>query len=192
MCIKLHLKIESILLWLYVLFVVDKIIDILRSRIILYQAALMGEWQEAESVLNKYPYLLRESITRDNEIALHIAAGAKNTAFVEKLVDLMDSDDMAKRNKDKNTPFCFAAASGVVRIAELMVKKNKDLPLIRGFDNTTPLFMAVSYKHREMASYLWSITDIKQLNSKEQSELLIAAIHSDFYGKSIHNSFLFI
>lgn len=81
-------------------------------------------------------------------------------------------------------PFCFAAASGVVRIAELMVEKNQDLPLIRGFNNAvTPLFIAVSNKCTEMVPYLLSITDLDQLDYQEENELLIATIHRDFYGK---------
>lgn len=102
--------------------------------------------------------------------------------FVEKLIDTMTLDDMVIINTHGNTALCFAATSGVVRIAELMVKKNKDLPLIRGFGNATPLFMAISYQRKQMASYLFSVTDRKQLTSQDQIELLIATIHSDFYG----------
>ena len=129
------------------------------------------------------PSLLSASITRDKETALHIAAGAKHTNFVEELVKKMSKEEVGKKNRHGNTALCFAAASGVVRIAELMVEKNQDLPLIRGFGDVTPLFMAVSYKCRPMALYLLSVTELTELTSQEKIELLIATIHSDFFGK---------
>ena len=134
--------------------------------------------------------LLSASITRDKERALHIAAGAKHTDFVKNLVKQMNKEEIALKNRHGNTALCFAAASGVVKIAELMVNKNKDLPLIRGFGDVTPLFMAVSYKCKPMALYLLSVTQLIHLTSQEQIELLIATIYSDFFGKYItsHNS----
>uniref|UniRef100_A0A9I9CEJ2 PGG domain-containing protein n=1 Tax=Cucumis melo TaxID=3656 RepID=A0A9I9CEJ2_CUCME len=156
------------------------------KKISLYHAALKGDWEKAESILKAdTSWSVSNYITRDNETALHIAAGAKHVEFVEKLIDIMTLDDMAIINTHGNTALCFAATSGVVRIAELMVKKNKDLPLIRGFGNATPLFMAISYQRKQMASYLFSVTDRKQLTSQDQIELLIATIHSDFYDISL-------
>lgn len=100
----------------------------------------------------------------------------------------MSPTDMTMQNKYGNTALCFAATSGIVRIAQLIVNKNEDLPLIRGFSNLTPLFMAVSYKRKLMATYLFAVTDIFQLTPEDQIELLIASIHSDFFGKLSSNS----
>lgn len=158
-------------------------LNYIQKNVGMYHAALKGDWKKAESLIDGNPYLVREAITGDKETALHIAAGAKHTAFVEKLIDRMTPANMKTQNKHGNTALCFAAASGVVRIAELMVKKNKQLPYIRGFNNITPIFIAVSYQHRHMISYLLSVTDLKQLTPQEQIQLLIATIHSDFYGK---------
>ncbi|KAE8647953.1 hypothetical protein Csa_000377 [Cucumis sativus] len=130
--------------------------------------------------------LLSASITRDKERALHIAAGAKHTDFVKNLVKQMNKEEIALKNRHGNTALCFAAASGVVKIAELMVNKNKDLPLIRGFGDVTPLFMAVSYKCKPMALYLLSVTQLIHLTSQEQIELLIATIYSDFFDISLN------
>ncbi|KAG6573169.1 Ankyrin repeat-containing protein ITN1, partial [Cucurbita argyrosperma subsp. sororia] len=156
------------------------------KKISLYHAALKGDWEKAQSILGADPsWAVSNYITRDNETALHIAAGAKHVDFVEQLINIMTPDDMTMVNTHGNTALCFAATSGVVRIAELMVQKNKDLPLIRGFGNATPLFMAISYQRKQMASYLFSVTDRKQLSSQDQIELLIATIHSDFYDISL-------
>ncbi|KGN49940.2 hypothetical protein Csa_000550 [Cucumis sativus] len=157
----------------------------LEERINLYRTALDGDWDNALYILDHNPSLLSASITRDKETALHIAAGAKHTNFVEELVKKMSKEEVGKKNRHGNTALCFAAASGVVRIAELMVEKNQDLPLIRGFGDVTPLFMAVSYKCRPMALYLLSVTELTELTSQEKIELLIATIHSDFFDISV-------
>lgn len=117
-----------------------------RTRILLYQCALKGDWNFLELLMDLYPSSIRSAITRNNETFLHIAAGVKQITLVEKLVLKMSPDDMTLRNKHGNTALCFAAASGVLKIAKLIVEKNKHLTLIRGFDNVTPLFIAVSYK----------------------------------------------
>ena len=39
-------------------------------------------------------------------------------------------DSMTLRNKDGNTAICFAAATGIVEIAMVMVEKNNNLPMI--------------------------------------------------------------
>ncbi|CAK9327285.1 unnamed protein product [Citrullus colocynthis] len=117
------------------------------------RSSSQGEWEYVELLLDGSPEYVRCAITRNKETVLHIAAGAKQTEFVEKLVDRMNNDDMILQNKYGNTALCFAAASGVVRIAQLMVEKNEDLPLVRGFNNAiTPLFITVSYKCTEMVS----------------------------------------
>lgn len=153
---------------------------------LLHQAALGGNWVMVEKLLKNQElwgtFSVIDSITRDKENLLHISAGSKHSGFVEKLMEKMSSDEVTLKNKHGNTALCFAATSGVVRNAELMVKKNSDLPLIHGFENRTPLFMAISCKRREMASYLLQVTDINKFNIQEQVELLIATIHSNFYG----------
>ena len=155
-------------------------------RSLLHQAALGGNWGMVEYLLTKQElwgtFTVMDSITRDEENLLHISAGSKHSGIVEKLMEKMSSDEVALKNKHNNTALCFAAISGPVRNAELIVKKNSELPLIHGFENKTPLFMAISCKRREMASYLLQVTDIDKFNIQEQFELLIASIHSNFYG----------
>lgn len=157
-------------------------------RLLLHKSALKGEWKNVESLIEKFPHYVRSAITRNKETVLHVAAGAKQCVFVEKLLQKMTSTDMTLQDKYGNTALCFVAASGLVQIAELMVEKNNHLPLIRTFQEVTPLLIAVSYKCREMITYLLSVTDLSQLTTEERIELLIATIHSDFYSKSINST----
>ncbi|XP_050261991.1 ankyrin repeat-containing protein At5g02620-like isoform X6 [Quercus robur] len=155
--------------------------DYLSLCVPLYEAAIKGDWKTAKGVINEDRDVVRAGITRKRETALHIAAAAKRTAFVKELVQHMNKEDLALKNKDENTAICFAAASGIVEIAMLMVEKNKDLPLIRGNQGKTPLYMAALFGHRDMVSYLYGVTDFESLTHQERISLLLGTISADLY-----------
>ncbi|XP_035545103.1 uncharacterized protein LOC109021189 [Juglans regia] len=128
-----------------------------------------------------YPDAVSYPITRKKDTVLHIAVAAERTAFVKELVKRMNSDDLALKNSHGNTAICFSAASGIVSIAEEMVNKNTELPLIRGSRGRTPLYMAALQGHRNMASYLYSVTTFERLTAPERIDILVAFISSDLY-----------
>ena len=94
----------------------------------------------------------------------------------------MTEEDLALQNKDGNTAICFAAATGIVEIAKVMVDKNKKLPMIRGNQGKTPVYMEALFGHREMVSYLYSVTDFGSLPRHEKISLLLGTISADLYG----------
>ncbi|XP_035545392.1 uncharacterized protein LOC108983575 isoform X2 [Juglans regia] len=147
----------------------------------LYKAALKGDWPAAKEVIDKYPDAVTYSITRRKDKVLHIAAAAEHTGFVKELVKRMDQDGLALPNLHGNTAICFAAASGIVPIAEEMVKKNIELPMIRGSKRMTPLYMAVLQGRRNMVAYLYSVTAFIRLTPLERIDILVACISSDLY-----------
>ncbi|XP_031129941.1 uncharacterized protein LOC116031776 isoform X1 [Ipomoea triloba] len=147
----------------------------------LCQAALKGDWQKAKEFISLHPDAITARISKGWETALHIAAGANRIHFVEELVNLMDPLDLELKNKYDNTALCFAAASGIKRIAEIMVTKNANLPVVRGSKGVTPLHMAALLGHREMAWYLYAVTDHRCLSREDYVGLLIATINSDLF-----------
>ncbi|CAA2964728.1 ankyrin repeat-containing ITN1-like isoform X1 [Olea europaea subsp. europaea] len=147
----------------------------------LYHAALKGDWEKAKEFFSLHPEAITAKITKGWERVLHIAAGAKRIVFVEELVKLMDPLDLALKNKYENTALCFAVASGITKIAELMVAKNHYLPMIRGSKGVTPLHMAALLGYRDMVWYLSSVTDSQSLTEEDYVGLLIATISSDLY-----------
>lgn len=155
----------------------------LKTYVHLYLAALKGDWKSAKAFLDSNPQAVRARITRRSETALHIAAGARHITFVEELVQLMELDDLALQNKVGNTALCFAAASGITRIAEVMVNKNRELPMIRGSKGATPLYMAALVGHRDMVRYLYSVTDDDSLTQEDRIGLLVAAITANLFGE---------
>lgn len=152
----------------------------------LYQAALKGDWEKANKFLCVHPSSLSARITKGRETALHIAAGAKQTNFVEELVKLMDAKDLELKNKFDNTALCFAAASGNTRIAEVMVKKNRNLPSVRCSKGVTALHMAALLGHRDMVWFLYSVTRNEDLTKEDLTGLLIASINSDLFDVALH------
>ncbi|KAM3742126.1 hypothetical protein ACB098_07G047300 [Castanea mollissima] len=139
----------------------------------LYQAAIKGDWKVAKDVIDKYPGIVRVAITRKWETALHIAAAAKRTDFVKELVNCMEKEDLALKNRDDNTAICFAAASGIVEIAMIMVEKNENLPMIQGNKGMRPIHMAALFGHRNMVSYLYPLTKFGSLDRGEQISLFL-------------------
>ncbi|XP_022872472.1 ankyrin repeat-containing protein ITN1-like isoform X2 [Olea europaea var. sylvestris] len=147
----------------------------------LYHAALKGDWRKAKEFFSLHPEAITAKITKGWERVLHIAAGAKQIIFVEELVKSMDPLDLALKNKYENTALCFAVASGITKIAELMVAKDHYLPMIRGSKGVTPLHMAALLGYRDMVWYLSSVTDSQSLTEEDYVGLLIATISSDLY-----------
>ncbi|CAA2934501.1 ankyrin repeat-containing ITN1-like [Olea europaea subsp. europaea] len=150
----------------------------------LYNAAHKGDWEEAKEFFYLHPQAITARISNGWESALHIAAGAKQIIFVEELVKMMDPLDLELKNKYENTALCFAVASGITKIAELMVAKNSYLPMIRGINGVTALHIAALLGYRDMVWYLSSVADGQDLTKEDYVGLLIATISSDLYGVS--------
>ncbi|KAJ0016447.1 hypothetical protein Pint_12320 [Pistacia integerrima] len=99
----------------------------------------------------------------------------------QALVNIMRPKDLALPNKVGNIALCFATISGIKKIAEVMVNKNRRLPSIRGSKGATPLCMAALLGHREMVWYLYSVTEEEYLKEEDRVELLVAVINADLY-----------
>ncbi|KAG7994900.1 hypothetical protein I3843_01G082000 [Carya illinoinensis] len=147
------------------------------------RAALEDDWKTAEAFIQENPNCLAAPITKQEGTALHNAAGAKRTRFVKELVKLMTLEQLELRNNRNCTALFYAAQSEIVTIAEVMVKKNINLPLIPRNDiQCLPLYAAIKTGNRDMVSYLYSVTPIQDLASAHRVELLKATISTDLYG----------
>ncbi|CAI9773365.1 unnamed protein product [Fraxinus pennsylvanica] len=153
----------------------------------LHKAALKGDWKAAKSyVSSDQKKNWNIEITKDRNTALHIAVSAKQTAFVRNLVECLKESDLELKNKYGYTAFCTAAASGVVEIAEVMYHKNKNLPKIsskklESESGFSPLQIAIWFRKKGMAEYLYPITPLEGLVDKEYMDILVEAIRADMY-----------
>ncbi|CAI9291946.1 unnamed protein product [Lactuca saligna] len=133
--------------------------DYINIGVPLYEASIIGNWKAAKPILDKQPELIRFAITENYETPLHIAASAESTKaveeFVENLVNLMEKNDLELQNKSYNTALGLAAAAGNVKIAMIMVKKNRAVMEIPGSNRTMPLYVAALFAKPEMVRYLY-------------------------------------
>ncbi|XP_044469958.1 ankyrin repeat-containing protein ITN1-like [Mangifera indica] len=126
-------------------------------RLGLLKAALAGNIEEAKRLINDNSSmrLTSAAITEGQETIFHVAAGAKQTDFVEKMIDLMTDNDLRLQNEKGNTAFCFAVMAGSESVAGKMLEKDPTLLGIRGGKQMTPLYLAALFGEREMALSLY-------------------------------------
>ncbi|XP_074275469.1 uncharacterized protein LOC141599374 [Silene latifolia] len=152
----------------------------------LYQAALEGDWDAADSIITQSSYWMNAPINKNNDTVLHIAAAAKHTDFVRNLVNKMSSVDLEYANTLGNTAFCYAVTTGIVEMARVMVERNTRLPNIRGSDAMSPLQMAILLGHKDMVLYLLDLIDHDKIPDADCIELLTSSIESDLFDVALY------
>ncbi|TXG65937.1 hypothetical protein EZV62_007212 [Acer yangbiense] len=127
------------------------------------------------------------AITEGYATILHVAAGARQTTFVEEIINSIQPSDestLLLQDINGNTSFCFAAAAGEVEIAKIMLNKNPNLNQAPLHGNhRTPLYKAVMFGRKEMASFLYDAT--ANANFWKQNELpalFFKSISTGLYG----------
>ncbi|KAJ0017158.1 hypothetical protein Pint_12111 [Pistacia integerrima] len=153
----------------------------------LYRAALKGDWATAEVLLGQDRSLLCGRITKNGETVLHIAAGAKQIGFVEKLLELIEPQDLTLKDRNGNSAFCFAVAAGAIQIAENMLKKNEKLLATRGGQDVTPIYLAAIFGYRDMTLYLYRKAKFNGiiLSRDDKGSLFFACLSTGLYDLAI-------
>ncbi|XP_040362769.1 ankyrin repeat-containing protein At5g02620 isoform X1 [Rosa chinensis] len=155
----------------------------LKTRVALYKSALKGDWEAAELILKKdRGRLLRASISRGYDTVLHVAAGTSHIHFVEKLVSMMEVEDLALQDVNGNTALCIAASAGSLDIVQILIQKNKSLLKIRGGKGMAPAYMAAVLGQSQMACYLYRYRESKEMLEKTDREnLFFSCINNCLY-----------
>lgn len=147
----------------------------------MYRAALKGDWEEAEKIIEKDESIVRCEVSLGSYTALHVATGARQVQFVEKLVEKMKPEDLILQDEMYNTAFCVAAAAGSLEIAKIMIRKVPDLPGQLGSKGRTPLYFAALFGHQKMAACLYY--SLPASEEEDLDELFFTCIKSGLYGK---------
>jgi hypothetical protein len=152
----------------------------------LFYAAIKGDWPAAKDFLKNYRHHVRTPITEEQATAFHIAAAAQHTTFITQMLKLIEKTPRVL--EELKTTFGFtalhsAAQSGNVRIAEQLVKMNKELLSIQDNRGDTPLIVAAYHGHTNMVSYLFDQTGLDRLTDAKRIELLEDTIDNDMFGK---------
>ncbi|KAH6776247.1 hypothetical protein C2S52_013808 [Perilla frutescens var. hirtella] len=150
-------------------------------RAAMHRAALKGDWNSVQELVEKNEELVRIPITEGGEIALHVAALEDRHDFVYKLMGKMGNGDVEIQNVKGCTALCFAAAAGHTHIARQMVTKFPNLATIKGDNGVTPLYMAALQGYDELAKFLYDKSNFESWPPQDQINLLTASIDSDLY-----------
>ncbi|XP_044469967.1 uncharacterized protein LOC123199153 [Mangifera indica] len=155
-------------------------------RLDLLKAALEGDTEEAERLINDNSSMSLSSaaITEGQETIFHVAAGAKQTDFVEKMIKLMANyNDLKLQNEKGNTAFCFAVMAGSISVAEKMLEKDYSLLEIRGGEQLTPLYLAALFGQRDMALFLYRqhYKNKGILTGEDKKQIFFASIDTTLY-----------
>ncbi|GMY13703.1 isoform 2 of ankyrin repeat domain-containing protein 17 [Fagus crenata] len=94
----------------------------------------------------------------------------------------MKDDKLEALNSKENTALCYAAATGNVNIAKLMLKKNKDLANV---GSVKPVFMAALLGHADMVNFLSPWTKIAEWDITEQVELFVTYASVGMYEQAL-------
>nr|XP_043615143.1 uncharacterized protein LOC122587124 isoform X2 [Erigeron canadensis] len=149
-----------------------------------YKATMDGDWKAAKVILDRRPELVRFSITESCETVLHIAVLGKSYWFVEYLVSLMEKDDLELQNVDGQTALCLAAMAGEVKIARILVTKNRALLEIPDSQGMLPLYMAALYGRHDMVQYLYQISKKMTgdfLTHENRGYILVKCVESNLF-----------
>ncbi|XP_054810328.1 uncharacterized protein LOC129311880 [Prosopis cineraria] len=141
---------------------------------------MKGDWKAAKNILEKDWTLVSAAITMRCATVLHVAAGVNRARFVDELVKIMNPEDLELQDVNGNTAFCIAAATGNLQTVQIMERKNKNLPTIRGCGGITPLHIAALQGKSEMTWHLYSKT-VQDFEDTDWILLLFYCVSSGIY-----------
>ncbi|KAG5006114.1 hypothetical protein JHK85_024656 [Glycine max] len=148
----------------------------------LHKCALRGNWREAKCILDEDHRLKHAAITREWSTLLHIAAGANQFVFVEKLLQELNDEHIVLQDSKGQTAFCLAVASGNMPIVRLLNHINPRLLMIRDRNENTPIQFALMQGKSNVAQFLYyNMMDIVEFDDQDKKSLFFTAIKAGNY-----------
>ncbi|XP_031282081.1 uncharacterized protein LOC116140611 [Pistacia vera] len=161
-----------------------------------YRATLKGDWDRFQGIDMKHEINITAKLSKEGDTALHIAAAARRTGFVKKLLEHMNKDDLSIKNNAGNTAFFLAVSSGEVDIVKAlkeknedlvknrekdMMEKNEDVLKNRGDNYILPLLQAAVMGNKEMVEYFYEATGDELLDDNDRFKLVVDLIPHGLY-----------
>jgi len=106
--------------------------------------AFSGDWSKMEDIVKNDPSSVRIQFIGSGNTALHIAAGAGNTSFVEELTKLTKPEDQLIPNFQGMLPVHLAALSGHGRIVKDLCSQQRLLDKMAYKDIQKLFFITIS------------------------------------------------
>ncbi|XP_026424282.1 ankyrin repeat-containing protein ITN1-like [Papaver somniferum] len=158
----------------------------------LYKAAQKGDWLSAKKLFQDDPNAVTAKITNFSEMAIHVAATAGHSEFVEELLKIMPLEALEfKETKDGKTLLHLAAISGITEAGKGIVKVNPRLAHRCNNSGWVPLLSAATHvssssseRQKKMVDYLYSVTrdeNPSPFNGYLGATLVCTLIKAGFY-----------
>ncbi|KAE8038600.1 hypothetical protein FH972_011094 [Carpinus fangiana] len=138
-----------------------------------------GDSNSVEEFMNRHPGSAGLKITYSGDTVLHVAVDAGHGNIVEMLVAIMSEQELEITNNEGNTALINAIRKENYRMAECMLRKNKNLVSIKSSRFGLPVLEAFKMVHEKLFCYLYSLTpaeDLKPENGWSGATLCYLAI----------------
>ena len=152
----------------------------------MYNASIDDNFEDAKVILDKRQELVRFSIVKSYETALHVAISCKSHQIVRYLVSLMSNDDLELQNGNGETALYVAARDGNRVGAMILMERNKSLIDIPDSQGRMPLYAAVLGSHYDISFYLYHNFEKMSGDSwthHNRSRVLEACLEGHLFGK---------
>ncbi|KAA8517906.1 hypothetical protein F0562_015380 [Nyssa sinensis] len=154
-------------------------------RSVLYKAMVEDDWERTKNLLDSHPEGRSTRLSK-GETILHTAVLCNHVQLVEEIVNLMSIEELEAPlpYRDGATALHLAASGGVVKIAEPMVNKNRNLLCLKDNSDYLPVALAYAKGQKNMTKYLFSVIGVEELNldrSHSGATMLTTAIMSQDY-----------
>ncbi|XP_058726430.1 uncharacterized protein LOC131597774 [Vicia villosa] len=131
-------------------------------------------------MIDKENKLKNAAITQEWHTLLHLAVGSNQTEFVKQLLRILDDNDLDLQDNYGDTAFGYAVYAGNIEIVNLMLKRNLQLPIIRGQMGVTPIQYAAFNGKYKMTWHLYDKT-VHSFEEKDWNLLFFICLRSGIY-----------
>ncbi|VFQ74116.1 unnamed protein product [Cuscuta campestris] len=130
---------------------------------VLYGAICGNSWEKAKQILDQHPSALTARLTPTNATPLHVAALFGHSEMVDELLKLASPETLELADDHGSTPLAAAASTGAVRVAERMLRKNRNAIGIPDKRGHLPVASAIGAGQRRMGRFLYKETPLEVL-----------------------------
>ncbi|XP_068489114.1 ankyrin repeat-containing protein ITN1-like isoform X1 [Phaseolus vulgaris] len=133
--------------------------------------AFSGDWSKMEDIVKNDPSSVRIQFIGSGNTALHIAAGAGNTSFVEELTKLMKPEDQLIPNFQGMLPVHLAALSGHGRIVKDLCSQQRLLDKMAYKDIRKLFFITISNNMFDVAITIFKKCPLELSTARDEEQL---------------------
>ncbi|GKB80838.1 ankyrin repeat-containing protein [Tanacetum coccineum] len=114
---------------------------------------------------------------------LHVAVSSEHPVFMQKLVNIMQTEDLKLQNRIGNTALGLAAITGNTQIASILLNGNRGLLTMENKKEMIPLYIAVLYGKRDMVNYLYNETNGHEWTEQNKKWVYVKCVEADLFGE---------